>query len=323
MIKYYLTLIVVILFACTCSVDNEVVETLGVNQVEEDSIIIVGIDLIGDVNVEEMPLTRGLEQNDLLGIQVYKNGNAYCCGLFDDLTNAQVALLAGYTYTFEATMIKNVKNKLDYKNNAVPFQKNVSFRGLNRFEYSSNFYYTLFANGRSYLSDGRSGIPVGHKEYCNKIDRYYCWLSDYTPTVNGTIQLPLRRVSFGIKVEVTGITDGSVSIRCWHNKSSLYLFYNNPSITSNIESPTEIYSLYNIVDAWQYADDDYQEAVNLSVEWTRGNGIVQNLGTKTAYVKRNAVNVFKIKLSTNDTDVDVDVDPEEGDMGNEDEDLSN
>ncbi len=331
MSRYLFLLVGIVFFVCACDVENNIVEPFVDNRQVEDSIIMAEIQLAGDFNISEMPLTRGLESDDLLGIQILKDGEAFCFGLFNDLTNLKVALLAGHTYSVEATMVKHTSTynnepfRFFYYVKSTRYLYEFKITNINKFIYDKQYNCNSFSNGRSFIPSDpyKNDLTYGKKEYCQKIDRFYGKINNYVPTVNGNIQLHLRRVSFGIKMKVSGLTDGSLDMKCCHNKSSNYVFYSNPSITSNVETQTEIYSLYNIVDAWQYADDDYQEAVTLSVVWTRGNGIVQNLGTKTAYVKRNAVNVFKIKLTTNDTDVDVDVDPEGGEMGDEDEDLSN
>lgn len=324
MIRYFLSLIVVAFLACACSADNDIVETFDVAQPEGDSIIMVGIKLVGDINVEEMPLTRGLESDDLIGIHIFKNngGNSFCFGLFKDLTDVKVALQAGSSYVVKATMQKgrdwlngNVRPFIFYTTYLYYPQKGNPQTRERYFEFNSN-NQNVFIYG-------------GYEDYLDEInyddhhDSFLGYLSGYIPVVNGNIELSLRRVSYGIKMKVIGLTDGSLSIKCWHNKGTDYVLYNNNSITADFEGETKIFNMCDISSAYTYADDDYQEAVKLNVVWTRGNGIVQNLGTKTAYVKRNAVNVFKIKLSTNDTDVDVDVDPEEGDMDGEDEDLSN
>ena len=314
------------LLLCACS-DNEILNTVDSELTPEDSIITVKLNIVGDVQTSETPLTRAqTESTDVMGIIVYNGTTKFAYGLFDCWDNLSLNLKAGQKYDVYCTMITDAKNKLKFKYesyydaywNLYPFKMTYASRGT-----GYNYFNYMINTDCSYsdLRDGRSSYNTYDKGvYCAPIERFYSEVTGYTPTVDGILELPLKRVSFGLKVKVSGITDGSVSVTC---KNDYNTFYSNSNITSNIESEGQLFSLYNIYDAWQYADADYQEAVSLSVVWTRGNGIVQDLGTKTAYVKRNVMNIIKVRLSKNDTDVDVDVDPEEGDMGGEEEDLSN
>ena len=318
--KKYIFILFSLLF-CACS-ENEIINAIDSELTQEDSIITVRLNIVGDVQTSETPLTRAkeTESTDVMGIIVTNGNSNFAYGLFDCWDNLSFRLKAGTKYNFYCTMITDAKNKLSWSTyryseitDEYPFylfskSYNLKFHSNDKYPYVSR------------LKDGRSVIPGKVAQYNNPIERFYGEVTDYTPTVDGVIDLPLKRVSFGLKVKVSGITDGSVSVTCKNNYNT---FYSNSNITSNIESEGQLFSMYNIYDAWQYADTDYQEPVELSVVWTRGNGIVQDLGTKTAYVKRNVMNIIKVRLSKNDTDVDVDVDPEKGDMGGEEEDLSN
>lgn len=341
-IKFFLIIATVLLAACSYS--DDIVSSIEYES-PSDSTIIVGINLAGEISLEEALLTRSEPvSTDLIGIQVYKNGNRFCNGLFDCLDNVKVKLKAGATYRFVCTMIKDGKSKLAHRddNNYCYYPFYIGYTAeYNQYGGSSpkeldnfctnTFIYRNYISGAEVLGSGcvdmschnpRKGYAVHRSEwnYWQPVDRFYGEITDYSPTVNGSVIIPLRRVSCGIKVSVSGVTDGSVHVKCYNDYNT---FYENYSITNNAESTGEMYCMYNVFDAWKYADDDYQETIKLNVIWTRGNGIVQDLGTKTMYVKRNAMNIIKVKFSTNDSDVDVDVDPEGGEMGNEDEDLSN
>ncbi len=324
--KILIFLFSLLLMACS---ENEILNNIDTESMLEDSIFTVKINVVGDVLTSETPLSRALtESTNVMGIIVYQNDQKYTSGLFDCWDNISLKLKAGSSYSIYCTMITDAKNVLNWRSerdnyywNYYPFyHDHGNGRDYNIFNYGREAYAT-----KDRLSDGRTTdkkryTSYGSGGYCGQVERFYTQVTDYIPTVDGVLDLPLKRVSFGIKVKVSGITDGSVSVTC---KNEYNTFYSNSNITTNMESEGNLFSMYNILDAWKYADTDYQEAVSLQVIWTRGNGIVQDLGTKTAYVKRNVMNIIKIKLSTNDSDVDVDVDPEEGDMGKEDEDLSN
>lgn len=320
------------LLLCACS-ENEILNTVDSELTPEDSIITVKLNIVGDVQTEESSMTRAeTDSKDIMGIIVGYNNTKkkYAAGLFDCWDNISLQLKAGRKYNFYCTMITDAKIKLGgtysfndsgFGYNTLPFRFFHGRQGSNSFYYGEAIWDIENVTLENILKDNYATYSsTSNHIYCAPIERFYGEVIGYTPTVDGVLELPLKRVSFGLKVKVSGITDGSVSVTC---KNDYNTFYSNSNITSNIESEGQLFSLYNIYDAWQYADADYQEAVSLSVVWTRGNGIVQDLGTKTAYVKRNVMNIIKVRLSKNDTDVDVDVDPEEGDMGGEEEDLSN
>lgn len=329
--KKYIFILLSLLF-CACS-ENEIINAIDSELTQEDSIITVRLNIVGDVQTSETTMTRAqTESTDVLGILVYNKDKMFASGLFDCWDNISLNLKAGSKYDIYCTIITDAKNKLAwYRNGGVRHYWNkypFYFQHYSGDAYLNNFYYGKGDTYSYYIRASKDIFRSGFvsvkdydtSDYCAPIERLYAEVLEYAPTVDGVIDLPLKRVSFGLKVKVSGITDGSVSVTCKNNYNT---FYSNSNITSNIESEGQLFSMYNIYDAWQYADTDYQEPVELSVVWTRGNGIVQDLGTKTAYVKRNVMNIIKVRLSKNDTDVDVDVDPEEGDMGGEEEDLSN
>jgi hypothetical protein len=125
-----------------------------------------------------------------------------------------------------------------------------------------------------------------------EVDRFYGKLTNYTPTTYAPITL--KRTGFGLKYKVTGVTDGSVSVVI---KNSYKTFISKSDITADYTSEDKIFSFYNILGAWQYADT-YTETVNLAVVWTRGTGFVQDLGNVDVVVKRNAMNTINISLTS-------------------------
>ena len=314
--KKYLFIIFAILAITGCSQDDALIE-----EASTDEIITVSLNLGGDITSEESPITRAdTESRDLIAIAVYKGTQKFAYGIYDNLNNVTINLLAGAKYRFKCTLIKNAKDVLYFRT-----QDETS---------TSRFYWTypfqsneicnapfIYNTGYNDYSDANYVSKTGSDshDYCAAIDRFYGEINDYTPTVNGVVNIDLKRVSFGLKVKVTGITDGSVNVTC---KNSYNTFASLSGLTTSYEGAGEMFSLYNITDAWKYADMDYQEQIQVSVTWVRGIGITQNLGTKNVNVKRNAMNIIHIKLSSDDSDVDVGVDPEPGDMGEEDEDLN-
>lgn len=314
---------VFLFFACvslslSLSSCSEDIEFTSQDSYSKSDTITVKLNLVGEVSVDEVLITRTGETSstDLIGLQVYRNGNPYMHGLFDNLNGLLIDLVAGSKYSFECTKIVDGKNTYSSNYNVLnsvgsPF-KGHTYGSFNKVDYTTS-------SKMGSLASNASQSDNFHTWSVYKFDRFYGRLSGYSPTVDGIVNLEMKRVSFGLKVKVSGLTDGSLSIKCYDDNSHVY--YDNSNISHDFEGERKVFSLNNVSQAWEYANNDYQEAKKISVVWTRGIGIVQDLGTRTVYVKRNRINIIHIKLSNSDKDVDVDVDPEEGDMDGEDEDL--
>lgn len=315
--KKYIYLFIMAFTIFGCSQDET-----NINQ--EDKIMTVSVKLNGEISSSETPITRTeTDSQDLIGITVYKNGSRFAYGLFDNLDNVTINLLAGAKYKFKCTLIKDAKNKL-YKNTGTysrtcyPFwgSLNGTFNKLNDpFTYSTSYSDYLY---NDYVSISNNDS----QEYCANIDRFYGELDDYSPTVDGVVNINLKRVSFGLQVKVTGVTDGTVDVTVKHKDAGVN-FVSQTGLSSNYESTAKMYSLYHINNAWQYADADYQEPINVSVKWTRGVGVTEDLGTKTVNVKRNSLNIIHIKLTANGDGAAVGVREESAAMGNESESFGN
>lgn len=315
--KKYMFMLFAALAVAGCSQDDSLLE-----EEPKSEMVTVSLNLGGDITSEESPITRAdTESRDLIGITVYKGTQKFAYGIFDNLNDVTVNLLTGAKYRFKCTLIKEAKDKLYFNTqsetstsrfyNTYPFY---------RWEKLCNSPFTYSTSFNDYLDASYVSITKSwSNDYCSAIDRFYGEVNDYTPTVNGVVNIDLKRVSFGLKVKVSGITDGSAAVTIKNNYNT---FASLSGLSTAYEGAGEMFSMYNITDAWKYADIDYQEQIQVSVVWTRGIGIKQDLGTKTINVKRNAMNIVHIKLSSDDSDVDVGVDPEEGDMGDEDEDLN-
>jgi len=297
-----------------CSQDDRLSEPA-----ESQEVYTVRLNLNGDIQTEDSPLSRAeTESRDLYGIQVYKDGKGFAAGMFDNTDNITINLLAGGSYKFVCTAIKEGKDIL--------YNPGYSYGLSGCFYCPGNF--RLWDNSNSFLYSASGIMRELNSSYtyytptssdtkrCAEIDRFYGELDGYTPSVNGVVNLELKRVSFGIKVNVSNITDGNVAVKCYNSSNT---FVDVSGLTANYESEGKLFSMYDIYNAWQYADS-YTENITLDVTWNRGVGVTQKW-SKTIQVKRNAMNTVRIKLSADDSDVGVGVTPEGGEMGDEEEDI--
>jgi hypothetical protein len=309
------------LFLYGCAQDELITE-----QEETEEVYTVSLKLNGDIQVENSPLSRAeTDSRDLYGIQVYRNGNYFAAGMFTKTDNITIDLVAGSTYKFVCTVVKEGQDKCYYSSSyGFGYSSGSAFRcsygntlwsWRNNFYYSNSSSYSLLNLSESYISYGNSSTSVLNAE----IDRFYGELDNYTPSVNGVVSLDLKRVSFGLKLQVTNIKEGKVHVKCKNNNKT---FISTSNLTDDYETEMAVYSMSNIYDAWRYADTGYTEAFTLTVTWDREGGLISDTWTKKFQVKRNALNTVRIKMGTDDKgDVGVGVDPEGGDMGNEGEEI--
>lgn len=149
---------------------------------------------------------------------------------------------------------------------------------------------------------------------CPATDRYYGELTDYSPKTDGVVTIEMKRCVFGVKVNVTGITDGTFTI-----SSDFY----NYSTTENVNSEETIYTFENVYDCWQNAisTNDYSQDILLKMKWQRGNGVTQTLDPLTVTFKRNVLTTVNIRLNGGDTNNSFNLDIEKDEMGEENTDF--
>ena len=307
--------------------------TLACNKmdsVSEDLDCTVSFNLIGEISTTEEPLTRAEGgSNDLYAIQIYQGNDVFAWGIFDHLSGIKVKLKQGNTYSVKIAKVNDAKTLLgsDYsltndglycvrKPNPGPFRvaasaTNVSSEAYyvrtNSFNYKFRGYYVYYTNSTTttatnsgstwyYLYNISDG-SLKNVKYPNCIDWFYGEGSGFTP--NGetmTWTVPLKRVGFKLKYEISGVTDGEVTVTI---KNETRTFFQNTTTTPTYESETQFIAFFDAASAWKYSDN-YMENMTVSVSWARGIGVTQNLGSKVVSVKRNCLNNIKIALGNDD-----------------------
>lgn len=292
-----------VLFACG---GNETINGNEEPQVEPQlKEYTISLKMGGEVTTSESPLARAeTASDDLYGVQVYRkiNGNGsydyFAYGLFDNVGDININLLEGSTYKFEVVLVKKGKDLIHEPENGFqyPFYRGSSSSvTINSFYYSSSSASNYRDNALHYGVISTSELSRDNVKY-PEADWYYGELENYTPTVNGTVVIDLKHTVFGLQYEVTGITDGTVSVTI---RNSERFFFSNSSIAEDYMSEEKIIAFYDAYSAWQYADN-YTENLTVSVKWTRGVGVLEDKGSKTIQVKRNVMNIVRIKMSADD-----------------------
>lgn len=287
---------------------------------------LVTINTVGEISVTEEELSRSSASfNDLYAVQVYKDGSAFASGIFDDVSKMQLNLKTGSSYDVRVCMIRDAKTYLsDYfsltNNGLAPVLDEVGpfyyyksngysnwYLQTNTFFYNSNnllyFYNGVNATTTSVISssyfelkDIREG-ELKKTKYPTCTDWFYGEVNKYTP--NGevaTMDIELKRVGFRLKYELSGVTDGEVTVKVGNNDRT---FINSTTNTASYESEEQFIAFYDTYSAWLYADN-YTENLTVTVVWKRGIGVTQDLGTKTIQVKRNCLNNIRIALTSDD-----------------------
>jgi len=290
--------------------------------------VLVHLNLSGEIDVEDSPLTKAFTSDDLIGVQVYQGSDYYAYGLFDDVSKMNIYLHTGKIYKFVCTVVKNGKSLVHNSGGAnvkivlpgftssvvvflepgeysLPFIDNTPHRYTpSGSVYSYQYDYTtapldnsfVYSREEHFLCLQYGTIATGREEFIRypKADRFYGEVSGFTPSNGDALSIPMTRVSFGVSLSVAGITDGNVTVTIKNSEQTLHT---NAGITQDTQFGTTTWSFFDLKSAWQYADN-YAENFIVGVVWNRGVGVTQDLGTKTVQFKRNAVNHVKINLST-------------------------
>ena len=297
----YKTWLIVAMFAlCACGSD----ETISGSEepVKELKEYTVSLKLSGEITTSDSPLARAeTDSKDLYGVQVYRQETGktsysyFAYGLFDNVSDMKINLLEGAMYKFRILYIKDGKSLVGQESQPQGSGYGSPFKhsGYNHnsmlisIPTTCNNTYILFD---SFYDELEKGL------YYSEGNCYYGELSDYTPTVNGTVDIDLKHTVFGLQYEVKGITDGTVSVEIKNNSRT---FFSESNITEDYTSEEKIIAFYDAYNAWLYSDN-YTENLTVSLSWTRGIGVLQDLGSKTIQVKRNVMNVVRIQLGAND-----------------------
>lgn len=164
-----------------------------------------------------------------------------------------------------------------------------------------------YPNSNFQFSQIRSGKLL-NSSYPTCTDWFYGEVNNYTPNgETATMDIVLRRTGFGLKYELSGVTDGEVTVKVYNGTRT---FIENTTNTSSYESEEQFIAFYDTYSAWQYADN-YTENMTVAVTWKRSIGVTQDLGTKTIQVKRNCLNNIKITLGSDDKNAGLSLTTEE------------
>lgn len=177
------------------------------------------------IGLEEESMTKASGTNNVYGLNVYYSAdgtdysNVYAYGLFDNVGDMTISLLTGYYYKFVCTMVKDGKSSL-YNSSDVfyyPFQTNNGLYSIleNTFVTGGATYFTGLESGNAHLIGGGTPTESNYSSVPG-IDRYYGEVSDYRPVAGGSVNIDLKRVVYGVKFVITGMSEGvgNLTVEC-------------------------------------------------------------------------------------------------------------
>ena len=279
---------------------------------EEDALVdesvvgkeyLVSIGFSGEIEISHSPLTKA-GTNDLYGVQVYskESGDSeyapYAYGLFDNTSDMKVKLIGGYQYKFVASMVEDGKDRIYHtdKGFSHPFEIGAAkySRLENMFIYSSDSEMGYLNSGATFLYSSGNSISTYYRP---NISRYYGELSGFTPSENKSASIDMKRVCFGAKFVAKGFMEGRMTIQ----------IPEAPTMTINYPE-TEVEDIFTFKNdygnGWLY--DGYQEDLEVSITWTKGDGTVVPISNRVIEFVRNELTTVTINLGddpTTDTNI--------------------
>ncbi len=262
---------------------------------------------IKDVTVSD--LTKAEENNDLYGVQVYSRPaqsedayKPYAYGLFDSMEGREIKLLEGYEYKFVATMVKDGKEKLTtgaYEPYYISFHlsdnNSIWLSIMSAFEFSSSYITGLDA--------GSTALKIGLYNHPNT-DRYYGEVEGFVPSDGSKVTISMKRTVFGLKVKTENLSEGSLNIAMKEAPSM--------TITPPDTEIQDIFTFDKVRDAW--ASDNYKESIDIVFSWTKADGVVVPIATKSFDFHRNKLTTITVKVSDRSEDSGVGVEIESDPM---------
>lgn len=254
------------------------------------------------LDISESPLTRAAaDTSDRIAIRVYSGevkdtlggtnfyGTNYAYGIFKSLENVSIKLLAGRKYKFDASILVNAYDCPNGHNGGMcPCTHSWVWNTSTDFTYSYDFYIDQF----DYFHDN------GYK-----YERFYGELALFDPLTAETVEIHTKRVSYGVKYIVEGMTEGYLEVKVG-DMYTVNIYAENPE-------NEDIYTFNNIYAAWKgnyvstgtgegYYLDSYKERHNLKLTWIKDSGNTP-LGTYYVDFKRNVKTTIRIKVEDNST----------------------
>ncbi len=186
---------------------------------------------------------------------------------------------------------------------------------------ATNFYvlygYVYFRKPR--LIELGKAIINGEINPITTLDWFYGGTT-FTPTGEyQTLDLNFKRVGYKLKYELSGVTDGEVTVTIKTQSGKVLI--QNTTNTETYSGDAIFVPYYDIASVYQNPNNYYENLI-VSVSWLRGIGVTQDLGSTTIQVKRNNLNRVRISLGNSDAGAAMNLSTEAESMGAESTDIT-
>lgn len=279
-------LFVSILFFFSCSSSNDEIETPI--QPENEKYFQVPIGFSGEIlNITESPLSRTGEAKDWYAFQVYsapEDGSQeysyYAYGFFDNKKDMIINLKEGYKYKFDVCMVVDGSEKV-YKFSLV----NAGWATIgNSFMISSEEHVRYMYEGYLYIQN-----PWDTYDRPN-VDRFFGRTTDYIPTEGGSVDIDMKRVSFGAKFVAKDFTEGSLEI----SVEGAPMIKLEASEGNEVE---DIISFNNLESA--FTNNDYSENIPVNITWVKTDNVRVPIASEAIDFKRNRLTTIEFIVKEN------------------------
>ena len=238
----------------------------------------ISLGCVGEIlNVTHEPLSRTEALSGLYTVKVLSDGMVYAEGTFNSVENLTVELIASKIYNFEVTYEPN-----------------------NSSEPTKEFKYEAYAPSSTIY------LP-----YYEESDFYYGLSEGYAPSINGSVEIYMKRIAFGIKATVNNLADGatvSVNLKRGYVPTVLSL-----ELTSSKQTNEKIFTIAHGDYANTYSNIykgiltdgeyvNYYEEANLSIILTRVDGKEVVLIDDVIIIERNKKSCITITIGDSDTE---------------------
>lgn len=307
---------------------------------------------IPDITESEEPISRADESTPkrVYGINVwcmksdgtetsYEN---YAYGLFDNKEDMVISLLGGYKYRFECYMVEDDEEELYISSDKCTGQYPFAGRKImNTFNIGSSSSGFNFDNGKittvKSSSEDKSYVNYSYQEK-PVIGIFYGILLEYTPSQNSIATIPIYKLGYyGLRIIVTGVPDGSLSVTPNHYDCIYYNYnrsnssysgfkYDNWDQTFTESGSIErtftggfyraLYSSGSYNSSWLNSMQNYSTSTRVSFTWTRANGYKQSF-SKDVTLKRNVMTVLTVNLTGGAGEVSLGFEEHSEDMSTE------
>lgn len=307
---------------------------------------VLSINPVGEITTSENPLTKSSYSRCYL-VQVNQNDTSYMMGLFSSLNGLKVFLHKGLRYTFKISAIYDVN--VETINSSSSFSSSLS-PNINVSSY--DFICTMYNNGTWYNQKFKWNVGTGDpkvgtsyysamppisfykqfkfpnigkaiiQEEQNPINLTDWFYGEATFTPNGqyeTLDMNFKRVGYKLKYELSGVTDGEVTVTLKTQSGKVLI--QNTTNTETYSGDAIFVPYYDIASVYQNPSS-YFENLIVSVSWLRGIGVTQDLGSTTIQVKRNNLNRVRISLGNSDSGAAMNLSTEAESMGTESTDIT-